>query len=60
MRFGLCFPVVLPNVGKQKVQDTVSKLCTDHGNVNDGPKVLNIGFGLGIVRYHYLRSEKNS
>ena len=32
------------------MQKTVHKLCADHPNSADGLKVLNVGFGLGIVR----------
>ena len=32
------------------MQETVDKLCLDHENIKDGLKVLNVGFGLGIVR----------
>ncbi|OBZ67211.1 Protein arginine N-methyltransferase 2 [Grifola frondosa] len=31
------------------MQETVHKLCDDHENIKDGLKVLNIGFGLGII-----------
>ncbi len=31
------------------MQETVRKLCTDHPNFENGLKVLNVGFGLGIV-----------
>ena len=32
------------------MQETVQRLCDDHENLSDGLKVLNVGFGLGIVR----------
>lgn len=32
------------------MQETVRLLCHDHENLNEGLKVLNVGFGLGIVR----------
>jgi hypothetical protein len=51
VRWSLCIPVILSDAGVQKVQDTVSKLCDEHQNLSEGLKVLNIGFGLGIVRY---------
>ena len=35
------------------MQESVTKLCTTHENFNDGLKVLNVGFGLGIVRYQF-------
>lgn len=31
------------------MQETVNQLCIDHENLPQGLKVLNIGFGLGIV-----------
>jgi protein arginine N-methyltransferase 2 len=31
------------------VQETADKLCRDHPNLTRGLRVLNIGFGLGIV-----------
>ncbi|KAI1784102.1 arginine methyl transferase [Ganoderma leucocontextum] len=31
------------------MQETVRKLCTDHPNFRNGLKVLNVGFGLGII-----------
>lgn len=37
-------------VVSESVQKTVEKLCIDHGKTNQGLKVLNVGFGLGIVR----------
>lgn len=35
---------------QSKVQATVTKLCVEHPHLNKGLKVLNVGFGLGIVR----------
>lgn len=32
------------------MQETVKSLCNDHENLRHGLKVLNVGFGLGIVR----------
>lgn len=32
------------------MKETVEKLCDDHENLASGLKVLNVGFGLGIVR----------
>lgn len=37
---------VIPEI----VQKTVEKLCIDHEKKDQGLKVLNVGFGLGIVR----------
>lgn len=34
---------------KQIMTDTVDLLCRDHPRSNEGLKVLNVGFGLGIV-----------
>lgn len=34
---------------KQIMTDTVDVLCRDHPRSNEGLKVLNVGFGLGIV-----------
>ncbi|KAL4242833.1 RMT2/GAMT Methyltransferase [Abortiporus biennis] len=31
------------------MQETVDKLCTDHESLTEGLKVLNVGFGLGII-----------
>ncbi|KAI9060292.1 S-adenosyl-L-methionine-dependent methyltransferase [Trametes sanguinea] len=31
------------------MQETVRRLCSDHENLNEGLKVLNVGFGLGII-----------
>jgi len=31
------------------MQETVTKLCANHQNLSNGLKVLNIGFGLGII-----------
>ncbi|EPT05046.1 hypothetical protein FOMPIDRAFT_1112516 [Fomitopsis schrenkii] len=31
------------------MQETVNRLCDDHENIQDGLKVLNVGFGLGII-----------
>ncbi|EMD37365.1 hypothetical protein CERSUDRAFT_114038 [Gelatoporia subvermispora B] len=31
------------------MKDTVQKLCADHPNRDEGLKVLNVGFGLGII-----------
>ncbi|KAH9892483.1 hypothetical protein C8Q73DRAFT_648634 [Cubamyces lactineus] len=31
------------------MQETVHKLCSDHENLNEGLKILNVGFGLGII-----------
>ncbi|KAH9858826.1 hypothetical protein C2E23DRAFT_800271 [Lenzites betulinus] len=31
------------------MQETVRRLCSDHENLDDGLKVLNVGFGLGII-----------
>jgi len=31
------------------MQETVTKLCADHQKIDDSLKVLNIGFGLGII-----------
>lgn len=31
------------------MQETVKLLCADHPKLNDGLKILNVGFGLGIV-----------
>ncbi|KAI0663606.1 S-adenosyl-L-methionine-dependent methyltransferase [Cubamyces menziesii] len=31
------------------MQETVHKLCSDHANLNEGLKILNVGFGLGII-----------
>jgi hypothetical protein len=31
------------------VQETVCKMCVDHPNAEMGLRVLNVGFGLGIV-----------
>ncbi|KAI0342106.1 S-adenosyl-L-methionine-dependent methyltransferase [Trametopsis cervina] len=31
------------------MEDTVAKLCLDHENLRTGLKVLNVGFGLGII-----------
>ncbi|PCH43663.1 arginine methyl transferase [Wolfiporia cocos MD-104 SS10] len=31
------------------MQETVRKLCTNHEKLDDGLKVLNVGFGLGII-----------
>lgn len=31
------------------MEETVKKLCSDHENLEDGLKVLNVGFGLGII-----------
>ncbi|CDO74448.1 hypothetical protein BN946_scf184979.g3 [Trametes cinnabarina] len=35
-------------ISQCQVQETVRRLCADHENPNDGLKVLNVGFGLGI------------
>lgn len=32
------------------MQETVDRLCFGHENLQNGLKVLNVGFGLGIVR----------
>jgi hypothetical protein len=43
---------------KAQVQETVRKLCNDHDNLKHGLKILNVGFGLGMVSYSMcLRSE---
>ncbi|KAG2750251.1 hypothetical protein P692DRAFT_20952825 [Suillus brevipes Sb2] len=34
---------------REIMQKTVEKLCIDHGKTNQGLKVLNVGFGLGII-----------
>ena len=34
---------------RDKVQETVRQLCDDHDNLAKGLKILNVGFGLGIV-----------
>ncbi|KAH9930378.1 hypothetical protein B0H21DRAFT_761556 [Amylocystis lapponica] len=34
---------------REIMEETVHKLCDDHKSLNDGLKVLNIGFGLGII-----------
>lgn len=34
---------------REIMQKTVEKLCIDHGKKNQGLKVLNVGFGLGII-----------
>lgn len=31
------------------VRKTVDALCTDHPRVKEGLRILNVGFGLGIV-----------
>ncbi|KAI0733202.1 S-adenosyl-L-methionine-dependent methyltransferase [Fomitopsis betulina] len=31
------------------MQETVKQLCDDHENLHDGLKILNVGFGLGII-----------
>ncbi|EIW63412.1 protein-arginine N5-methyltransferase [Trametes versicolor FP-101664 SS1] len=31
------------------MRETVRKLCSDHENLDEGLKVLNVGFGLGII-----------
>ncbi|TCD69814.1 Arginine N-methyltransferase 2 [Steccherinum ochraceum] len=31
------------------MKDTVDRLCSDHPNLTDGLKILNVGFGLGII-----------
>lgn len=31
------------------MQETVKLLCADHPKINEGLKILNVGFGLGIV-----------
>ncbi|KAF7965835.1 hypothetical protein HWV62_41258 [Athelia sp. TMB] len=31
------------------MEETVTKLCTDHENLGNGLKVLNVGFGLGMI-----------
>lgn len=31
------------------MEETVAKLCTNHENLENGLKILNIGFGLGMV-----------
>ena len=32
-----------------QVRETVKLLCVDHPKLSDGLKILNVGFGLGIV-----------
>lgn len=36
------------------MKEAVRKLTEGHPNEKEGLKVLNIGFGLGIVRFHFL------
>ena len=33
------------------MHETVRKLCDDYENIKDGLKILNVGFGLGLVHY---------
>lgn len=35
------------------------KLCSDHENLDEGLKVLNVGFGLGIVSLFPLDDRRN-
>lgn len=37
-----------------QVRETVELLCADHPKLKDGLKVLNVGFGLGIVSRVFL------
>ena len=41
-------------VRNPQVRETVKLLCADHPKLNDGLKILNVGFGLGIVSW-FLR-----
>ena len=41
--------MAVAEIWQSKVRETVKKLCSDHENFQDGLKVLNVGFGLGIV-----------
>ena len=39
----------LGTVRNPQVRETVKLLCADHPKLNNGMKILNVGFGLGIV-----------
>jgi type IV protein arginine methyltransferase len=41
--------VACSRAGVSQVQETVHKMCDDHPNAETGLRVLNVGFGLGIV-----------
>jgi hypothetical protein len=42
------------------MKETVRKLTEGHPNEKEGLKVLNVGFGLGIVRFHFSHSQAPS
>ena len=37
------------SVTPEKVQKTVEQICHEHRNLDTGLKILNVGFGLGMV-----------
>ena len=38
------------------MQESVNELCADHEHLEQGLKILNVGFGLGIVNQPFLYS----